>query len=99
MHTNVQVGVRPNIRAVDKGVVGKNGPCLQDELGLDRGTATHELVSNRQNELVHLRKLTTSLLPSSGGPTARMKAQRGRQWTGTERRMYQPRREEQREQK
>ena len=65
-HTNGQVGVRPDILAVDKGVRGGNGPRLQGELGLDRAAVTHELVLSGQNELVHLRKLTKSLHPSSG---------------------------------
>ena len=70
-HTNGQVGVCPNIRAVDKAVRGGNGPGLQGELGLDGVTATHELVLSRQNESIHLRKLTTSLLPSFGSHASR----------------------------
>ena len=41
-HTDGQVGVLPNVRAVDPGVRGGNGPRLQGKLGLDRGAATHE---------------------------------------------------------
>ena len=55
-HTDGQISVRPNVRAVDKGVRSGNGPRLQGELGLDRGVVTHELVLSRQNELVDLRK-------------------------------------------
>ena len=85
--TNGQVGVCPNIVAVDKGVQEGNLKAWQGELGLDRGTATHKLVLSGPNELVHLRKLTTCLLPSSRSSGLRIQAE-GRGHLGTEGRMY-----------
>ena len=44
-HADGQIGVRPDVRAVGPLVCGRDG-CLQGELGVDGGAATHGLVKN-----------------------------------------------------
>ena len=79
-HTNGQAGVRPNVRAVDKGVRFGNGVRYQGKLGLDRGAVTHESGLTGQDELVRLRKLTNCLQPSSCSAASHTRAQWRWEW-------------------
>jgi len=76
-YTNGQVGARPNVRAVDPGVCGGNGPRLQGKLGLDRGAS---LESQALVVLRHARRprrssaLVWPIGDTDGGPSPDIRA-------------------------